>query len=135
MAVTEPLRGPLTRRPADARRAALIGLHDVELVVAVHGAVSGSGFSVVDVVVSPRELVAAASFQRPELILATLDVLGVAPDRTVRRLLTASDGAAVVVLSPLGTVPLWLLEAGAHAVLDQREIGELKRVLKELWDR
>lgn len=89
----------------------------------------------VDVVVSPRELVAAASFQRPELILATLDVLGVAPDRTVRRLLTASNGAAVVVLSPLGTVPLWLLEAGAHAVLDQREIGELKRVLKELWDR
>lgn len=111
---------------------AVLGLRDTWLLAAVRAAVSSSGFAVTDVAVSTNELLYMTAYRRPRLVVAALDVLGAEPAQTIRRTLTRSSGTAMVILSQLEAVPVWLLEAGVDAVVAQTEIGELKRVLREL---
>lgn len=113
----------------------MLGLRDTGLLAAVRAAISASGFTVVDVAGSTSQLLNAAAYRLPRLVVAALDVLGAEPAQVIRRTIIRSPRTEVVVLSPLGTVPVWLLEAGADAVVAQVEIAELKRVLRDLRDR
>lgn len=132
-------RSPTQALPAQGKgvvsRPAVLGLQDTWLLAAVRTAVSSSGFAVADVAASANQLMYAVAYRRPQLVVAALDVLGIEPAQTIRRTVMRSPGTAVVVLSALGTVPVWLLEAGADAVVAQTEIGELKCVLRELSAR
>lgn len=128
-------RSPTKALPGQAEAVALpavLGLRDTWLLAGVRAAISSSGFAVVDVAVSTNQLLYMTAYQRPRLVVVALDVLGTEPARVIRRALTCSADTAMVVLSPLETVPVWLLETGADAVVVQTEIGELKRVLWEL---
>ncbi|MBW3665898.1 MAG: hypothetical protein KY469_22680 [Actinobacteria bacterium] len=115
-------------RPA----AAVVGLRDNQLLAAVQTAIESSGFQVTDVAVTPNQLLGAVSHRRPQLVVAALDVLGEDPGRVVGRTRVLSPHSPIVVLSPLGTVAAWLLEAGAEVVVAQTEIGELRKVLQDL---
>lgn len=114
---------------------AVLGLRDTGLLAGVRAAIVSSGFEVVDVAGSANQLLSAVADRQPRLAVAALDVLGVDPSQTIRGALVRSPDTAMVVLSPLDTVPVWLLEAGADAVVAQAEIGRLKRVLRDLHDR
>ena len=114
---------------------AVLGLRDTWLLAAVRAAIGASGFAVADVAVSTAGLLQVTAERRPRLVVAALDVLGAEPARTIQRALVGSPGTTVVVLSELDAVPVWLLEAGAEAVVAQAEIAELKWVLRGLRDR
>lgn len=135
MRTRRPLPHPLADRPEAPTAPAVLALRDTWVLAAVRAAISSSGFAVADVAVSTNQLLDMTAYRRPRLIVAALDVLGTEPAQTIRRTLVRSPGTAMVVLSQLDAFPVWLLEAGADAVVAQTEIGELKRVLRELRDR
>ncbi len=114
--------------PHDLR--AVIGMRDGRLRTAVCAAVSRAGFLVSDRVTTARGLLAAVGTVQPRLVVACLDVLGAHPADTVRCVVDERPGTAVIVLSPLDTVPVWLLEAGAHEVVAETDIRRLRRVVE-----
>lgn len=133
------VRRSLTKPPADGVAAplppAVIGLRDHWLLPAVRAAVGDAGMQVADVVSATNQLLRVTTEWQPRLVVATLDVLGAEPTRTIRRMLVDSPGTSVVVLSELESLPVWLLDAGARAVISQVEIGELRRVVRALQEQ
>ena len=107
---------------------------DDELLPVVRSQIAALGFRVVGETDRGLHAVALAGETGADLIVLDLTLTGTLGLRLIPVLSAASPGAVIVGLSPAATLDVAALEAGAHAVVADRDARRLRAVLSDLAD-
>ncbi len=113
--------GPRAYQSAVPLRAILCH-DDPEMRDAVAATIERAGFVLVGKTERGLEAVGLAGDVRPDVAVIHLALLGTLGLRLIPTLQAAAPGCLVVVLSPLDTLVVPALEAGAHAVVAENDV-------------
>lgn len=126
-----PDEPPLARRRVGGALRVVVCLDDV-LLPLVRTVLDPLGFRIVGETDRGLQAVALAGETGTDLIVLDLALTGTLGLRLIPVLLAAAPGAVVVALSPAATLDVAALEAGAHAVVGDRDVRRLRAVLSDL---
>lgn len=108
----------------------VVCLADGTFRAAADAALEALGAETVLDVASPAAALEAVALREPELLVIDLSLTGMGGWRYLQRLATEHPRCRLVVVSPLGALPLAALEVGALAVLAEGDIAGLRTVVR-----